>query len=101
MEDRFVVGFHQRIKKDRKKSWNDRHIKNKPFQHGYLVLMYDNKFMKHLGKLQMHWIGPYIINSITSGGAIHLQQLHGVMFPKLVNGSRLKPYKTGPEPCNA
>ena len=39
----------------------------------------------------MHWISQYVINFITAGGAVQLQQLDGPMFPKLVNGSRLKP----------
>ena len=56
--------------------------------------------MKHPDKLQMHWLGPYLINSITSGGVVQLQQLDGAMLPKLVNGSRLKPYRIGPEPCS-
>ena len=40
-EDRFVAGFHQRVKKDRQKAWHDHHIKNKQFQQGELVLLYD------------------------------------------------------------
>ena len=56
------------------------------------MLLYDNKFMKHLGKLQMHWLGPYVIHFITDGGAIQLQQLDGRLLRKLVNGSRLKTY---------
>ena len=58
--------------------------------------LYDRKFVKHPGKLQMHWLGPYEINFITKGGVVHLQQLNGVMFPKLVNGSQIKPYREGP-----
>ena len=61
------------------------------------MLLYDGKFMKHLGKLQMHWLGPYLVHSITSGGAAQLQQLDGAVVPKLVNGSRLKPYRMGPD----
>ena len=53
-EDCFIEGFHQPIEKDRQKDWHDRHIKNKQFQQGDLVLLYDNKFMKHPCKLQMH-----------------------------------------------
>ena len=94
-EDQFVVGFHQCVKKDQHKAWHDHHIKNKQFQQGELVLLYDSKFMKHPGKLQMHWLGPYIVNSITYGGEVQLQLLDGEMLPKLVNGCRLKPYRTG------
>ena len=31
-EDLSVVGFHQRIEKDRQKAWHDRHINNKQYQ---------------------------------------------------------------------
>ena len=53
-EDRFIVGFHQQVAKDWQKVWHDRHIKKKQFTEGDLVLLYDSKFMKHPGKLQMH-----------------------------------------------
>ena len=59
----------------------------------YLVLLYDSKFIKHPGKLQMHWLGPYLVHSITYGGVVQLQQLDGAVLPTLVNGSRLKPYR--------
>ena len=65
------------------------------------MLLYDYKFLNHPGKLHMHWLGPYLVNSITSGGAIQLQQLDGAMMPKLVNGSRMNPYRMGPEPHDA
>ena len=66
---------------------------------GDLVLLYDNKFIKHLGKLQMHWLGPYLFQSITYGSVVQLQQLDGTMLSKLINGSRLKPYRMGPMMC--
>ena len=58
-EDHFIAGFHQRVVKDRQKAWHDLHIKNRKFAEGYLVMLYDSKFMKHPGKLQMHWLGLY------------------------------------------
>ena len=72
-EDCFVASFHQHIENDRQKFWHERHIKNKQFQKGDLVLLYESKSMKYLDKLQMHWLGPYLINSITSGGSVQLQ----------------------------
>ena len=95
-EDFFVTVFHQHIEKDRQKAWNDRHIKNKHFHQGHMVLLYDSKFTKHLSKLQMHWLGPYVIKFITEGGAVQLQQLNGVMLSKLVNGSQINPYRDVP-----
>ena len=49
----------------------------KKFVKGDLVLLYDSKFIKYPGKLQMHWLGLYLVHSITSGGAVQLQQLDG------------------------
>ena len=61
------------------------------------MFLYDNKFINHPGKLQMHWLGPYLVHSITSGGAVQLQQLDSEVLPTLINGSRLNPYRIGSE----
>ena len=66
--------------------WHDHHIKKKQFAEGDLVLLYDSKFIKHPGKLQMHWLGPYLVHSITSRGAIQLQQLYGTVLLTFIMG---------------
>jgi hypothetical protein len=33
-EDRFIVGFHQKVQKEREKYYHDRHIKRKEFKQG-------------------------------------------------------------------
>ena len=48
-EENFNAGFHQNVEKQRQKAWHDRHIKNKQFIVGVLVLMYENKVFKHQG----------------------------------------------------
>ena len=94
-EDLFIAGFHQCIEKYQQKAWHDFQIQKKQFQQGDLVLLYDSKFMKHLGKLQMHWLGLYLVHSINSGGVVQLLQLDGVLLSTLINGSCLKPYRMG------
>ena len=69
-EYHFIVEFHQQVEKDFQKAWHDRHIKSKYFQWGDPILLYDNKFVKHPSKLQMHWLGPYVIHFITDKGAV-------------------------------
>ena len=91
-EDRFIAGFHQTVQKAREKAWHDRHIKNKTFQIGDLVLLYDSKFLKFPGKFKTHWLGPYQIQQVTKGGAVQLSQLNGELLPTWINGSRLKLY---------
>jgi len=76
-EDRFIVGFHRQVQKEREKAYHDRHIKKKAFKKGDLVLVYDNKFLKHPGKFRMHWLGPYEIAYVTEGGAAKLKTLMG------------------------
>jgi hypothetical protein len=71
-EDIIKVGFHQEVEKSKDKVWHDRHIKNKNFKEGDLVLFYDSKYLQHRGKFRMHWLGPYEIKSITYGGVVQL-----------------------------
>ena len=96
-EERFIVVFHQSIEKKRQKIWHDRHIKNKHFDVGGLVLMYDSKFFKHPGKLKTHWLGPYIVEEIIDEGAMNLKNLDETPVRGLINGIRLKPYHDSKE----
>jgi transposase InsO family protein len=75
-EDKFIAGFHQQVQKERENVYHDRHIKKKAFKQGDLVLVYDMKFMKHLGKFRTHWLGPYEVVYVTEGGAAQLNTLN-------------------------
>jgi hypothetical protein len=76
-EDRFIVGFHQQVQKGREKAYHDRHFKKKAFKQGDLVLVYDNKFLKHPGKFKIHWLGPYEVVYVIEGGDAQLKTLNG------------------------
>ena len=91
-EDRFIAGFHQKVQKAQEKSWHDRHVKNKIFQIGDLVLLYNSKFVKFPGKFKTHWLGPYQIQQVTKGGAVQLNKLNEDLLPTFINGTRLKLY---------
>ena len=58
-EDKFLVGFHQKVQKSKEKSWHDRNIKKKIFKEGDLVLLYENMYLQHPGKFKMHWLRNY------------------------------------------
>ena len=66
------------------------------FKENDLVLLYDNKFEKFPGNLRMHWLGPYVVQEVTDGGAVQLAKLNGDPFPGTVSGSHLKLYMGGP-----
>ena len=80
------------MQKAREKYWHDRHIKSKSFQTGDLVLLYDSKYVKFLGKFKTHWLGPYQVQQVTKGGVVQLSKLNRELLPTLINGSRLKLY---------
>ena len=48
--------------------------------------MYDNKFLKHPGKLKRHWLGPYVITHIIDAGAIKLHKMDGTPVTGMING---------------
>jgi hypothetical protein len=53
-----------------RKAYHDGHIKKKTFKQGDLVILYDNKFMKHLGKFRTHWLRPFELSYVTEGGPV-------------------------------
>jgi hypothetical protein len=91
-EARFLADFYQTVEKDRQKYWHDKHIKSKIFTQGDKVLLYDSRYQKHPGNLCMHWLGPFIVAKIQHSGAVKLAQLDGILRPRWVNGTHLKPY---------
>lgn len=60
-----------------------------------LVLLYDSKFEKIMGKFRMHWLGPYVVKEVTDRGVVQLVKLNQETFPSIVNSSHLKPYMSG------
>jgi hypothetical protein len=100
-EDKFVARFHQQVQKDKEKAYHDKHIKKKEFKQSDLVLVYDNKFIKHLGNFKMHWLRPYEITYVTEVGVAQLKTLNGEWNEGLVNGSQLKLYYDNQLPRNS
>ena len=88
-----MVGFYQKVQKDKDKAWHDRHINKKKFKEGDLVLLYENKYLQYPQKFRMHWLGPYEIKYVTDGGDVQLQDLPEKYIQGLVNGSRQKLYR--------
>ena len=79
---------------NRRKSYYDSKLRPKEFKVGSLVLLYDSRFFKFPGKLQMHWIGPYEVVDVNPNGSLQLKDFEGNLLPTRINGFRLKPYFT-------
>lgn len=78
-ESHFLASYHATIEKEWQKSYHHRNIKKKHFNKDDQVLLYDSKFMNHPGKLQIHWINPFIVVEIKYYGVVKLTQLDGFL----------------------
>ena len=78
-ESLLLSNYHDIVENEIHQSWQDLHIKSKHFREGHQVLLYDNKFLKHLGKLQMNWLGLFIILEVKYRGFFKLTQLDGIL----------------------
>jgi hypothetical protein len=59
---------------------------------GDFVLLSENRYHKNMEKIQMHWLGPFIVEKIHESGAVKLVQLDGVLGHGWVNGTHRNPY---------
>lgn len=60
----FLADFHQSLEKERKNAWHDKYIKRNILSVGDQLLLYDSKYLKHPGKLKMHWLGRFFVAEI-------------------------------------
>nr|GEY50767.1 reverse transcriptase domain-containing protein [Tanacetum cinerariifolium] len=86
------------IYKERTKKLHDSKIKNRIFNVGDQVLLFNSRLKIFSKKLKTHWSGPFTITQVFSYGTIELSQPNGPNFK--VNGHRVKHYFGGDIPSN-
>nr|GFB89598.1 reverse transcriptase domain-containing protein [Tanacetum cinerariifolium] len=84
------------IYKERTKKLHDAKIKNRIFNVGDQVLLFNSRLKIFLGKLKSRWSGPFIIFEIYPYGTAKLTHSDGSNFK--VNCHRLKHYHGGDPP---
>nr|GFA45832.1 reverse transcriptase domain-containing protein [Tanacetum cinerariifolium] len=84
------------IYKERTKKLHDDKIKNRIFNVGDQVLLFNSRLNIFSGKLKSHWSGPFTISEIYPYGTAKLIHLDGFNFK--VNCHRLKHYHGGDSP---
>nr|GFA43683.1 reverse transcriptase domain-containing protein [Tanacetum cinerariifolium] len=84
------------IYKDRTKKLHDDKIKNRIFNVGDQVLLFNSRLKIFSGKLKSRWSGPFIISEIYPYGTAKLIHPDGCNFK--VNCHRLKQYHGGDPP---
>nr|GEW19270.1 reverse transcriptase domain-containing protein [Tanacetum cinerariifolium] len=86
------------IYKERMKKLHDSKIKNRIFNVGDQVLLFNSRLKILCGKLKTRWSAPFIITRVFPYGTIELSQPNGPNFK--VNGHRVKHYFGGDIPFN-
>ncbi|GKA18633.1 reverse transcriptase domain-containing protein [Tanacetum coccineum] len=78
------------IYKEKTKKIHDSKIKNRVFNVGDRVLLFNSRLKIFSGKLKTRWTGPFTIAQVFPYGTIELSQINRPNFK--VNGHRLKHY---------
>nr|GEZ07475.1 reverse transcriptase domain-containing protein [Tanacetum cinerariifolium] len=84
------------IYKEKTKIIHESKIKNRVFNVGDRVLLFNSRLKIFSGKLKTHWSGPFTIAKVFSYGTLELSQANGPNFK--VNGHRVKHYFGGDVP---
>ncbi|GJU56236.1 reverse transcriptase domain-containing protein [Tanacetum coccineum] len=84
------------IYKEKTKRIHDSKIKNRIFNVGDQVLLFNSRLKMFSGKLKSHWSGPFTISQVFPYGTVKLSQNSGPNFK--VNGDRIKHYFGGEVP---
>nr|GFA85625.1 reverse transcriptase domain-containing protein [Tanacetum cinerariifolium] len=109
-----VVGDHQKIQlnelneirdqayensliyKEKTKKIHDSKIKNRVFNVGDRVILFNSRLKIFSGKLKIRWSGPFTIAKVFPYGTVELSQANRPNF--IVNGHRVKHYFGGDVP---
>nr|GFB65502.1 reverse transcriptase domain-containing protein [Tanacetum cinerariifolium] len=112
--DLFVAGDHRKIQlnelnelrdhayensliyKEKTKRIHDSKIKNRVFNVGDQVLLFNSRLKIFSGKLKSRWSGPFTITKVFPYGTVELSSTNGPNFK--VNGHRIKHYFGGDVP---
>nr|GEU95009.1 DNA-directed DNA polymerase [Tanacetum cinerariifolium] len=86
------------IYKERMKKLHDSKIKNRIFNVGDQLLLFNSRLKIFFGKLKTRWYGPFNITCVFPYGTIELSQPNGPNFK--MNGHRVKHYFGGDIPSN-
>nr|GEZ61168.1 reverse transcriptase domain-containing protein [Tanacetum cinerariifolium] len=84
------------IYKEKRKKIHDSKIKNRIFNVGDWVLLYNSRLKIFSRKLKTRWSGPFTITKVFPYGTVELSQLDSPNFK--VNGHRVKHYFGGDVP---
>nr|GEW69136.1 reverse transcriptase domain-containing protein [Tanacetum cinerariifolium] len=87
---RLATAYHPQTSGQKTKRLHDSKIKDRVFNVGDRVLLFNFRLKIFSGKLKTRWSGPFTITHVFPYGTVELSQIDGPNFK--VNGNRLKHY---------
>ncbi|XP_018623549.1 uncharacterized protein [Nicotiana tomentosiformis] len=90
-EFRFHAFENARLYKEKMKMIHDKHILDRNFMPGDLVLLYNSRLRLFPGKLKSRWSGPFRVVQVFSSGAVEIES-EDETNKFTVNGQMLKHY---------
>ena len=75
-----------------RKTYYDSKMKAKTITTNDLVLLYDSRFQKFLGKFKLHWMGPYEVKMDHDNGSFELVDFESTPLLTRINGYRFEKY---------
>ena len=91
-ETRAQAHLNMKAIQKHRKSYYDSKLASKKLEPNDLILLYDSRFQKFLGKFKMLWFGPYRILRSFPNGFVELLDFAGKIHLTRYNGYRLKSY---------
>nr|XP_009615067.1 uncharacterized protein LOC104107858 [Nicotiana tomentosiformis] len=90
-EFRFHAFENAILYKEKMKMIHDKHILDRNFKPGDLVLLYNSRLRLFSSKLKSRWSGPFRVVQVFSSGVVEIESEDGTN-KFTVNGQRLKHY---------
>ncbi|XP_019244547.1 PREDICTED: uncharacterized protein LOC109224421 [Nicotiana attenuata] len=90
-EFRYQAFESTRLYMDRMRKMHDKHIVDRDFKPGDMVLLYNSRLRLFPGKLKSRWSGPFRVVKMFASGAVEIESEDGTNKFS-VNGQRLKHY---------
>ena len=66
-----------KLYKEKTKKWHDKHIEDKTFVPGQLVLLFNSRLKLFPGKLKSRWSGPFRVVEVFPHGAVEVEDIEG------------------------
>ncbi|XP_070007844.1 uncharacterized protein [Nicotiana sylvestris] len=76
----FHANSSSSLYKDKMKYLHDKHIRNREFKEGDLVLLFNSRLWMFSGKLKSNWSGPFKVVHVTPFRALDLKNKNGEIF---------------------